>query len=79
MTRGCFGLDVHREFAQVAIWQDGLVRQAGQIAMTPEALKIFADSLQRVPAGIPGVGAGCVASSACSRQRPSRGNSGEGE
>ena len=45
MTRRCFGLDVHREFAQVAIWQDGLVRQAGQIAMTPEALKIFADSL----------------------------------
>jgi transposase len=36
---------VHREFAQVAIWQDGLVRQAGQIAMTPEALKVFADSL----------------------------------
>jgi hypothetical protein len=28
-------LDVHREFAQVAIWQDGLVRQAGQIAATP--------------------------------------------
>ena len=45
MTRRCFGLDVHREFAQVAIWQDGLVRQAGQIAMTPEALGVFADSL----------------------------------
>jgi len=36
---------VHREFAQVAIWQDGLVRQAGQIATTPEALRLFADSL----------------------------------
>ena len=45
MTRRCIGLDVHREFAQVAIWQDGLVRQAGQIAMTPEALRVFADSL----------------------------------
>jgi len=45
VTRRCFGLDVHRDFAQVAIWQDGLVRQAGQIAMTAEALKIFADSL----------------------------------
>ena len=45
MTRRCLGLDVHREFAQVAIWQDGLVRQAGQIAMTPEALRVFADSL----------------------------------
>ena len=45
MTRRCFGLDVHRDFAQVAIWQDGLVRQAGQIALTPEALRVFADSL----------------------------------
>lgn len=45
MTRRCIGLDVHRDFAQVAIWQDGLVRQAGQIAATPEALRVFADSL----------------------------------
>jgi len=45
VTRRCIGLDVHREFAQVAIWQDGLVRQAGQIATTPEALRLFADSL----------------------------------
>src|SRR4051812_13876538 len=45
MTRRCFGLDVHREFAQVAIWQDGRVRQAGQIAATPEGLRAFADSL----------------------------------
>jgi transposase len=36
---------VHREFAQVAIWQDGLVRHAGQIPTTPEALRVFADSL----------------------------------
>jgi hypothetical protein len=39
------GLDVHREFAQVAIWERGQVRQAGQIATTPEALRLFADSL----------------------------------
>ena len=45
MTRRCFGLDVHREFAQVAIWQDGVVRQAGQIVATPEGLRLFADSL----------------------------------
>src|SRR3954454_4166025 len=30
---------------QVAIWQDGLVRQAGQVPTTPEALQVFADSL----------------------------------
>jgi transposase len=40
------GLDVHREFAQIAVWEDGLVRQAGQIATTPEALRAFADSLE---------------------------------
>src|SRR6266536_5980833 len=45
VTRRCIGLDVHRDFAQVAIWQDGLVRQAGQIAMNAEALAVFADSL----------------------------------
>src|SRR3954453_10433902 len=45
VTRRCFGLDVHREFMQVAIWQDGLVRQAGQVPTTPEALQMFADSL----------------------------------
>ncbi len=43
--RRCIGLDVHREFAQVAIWESGLVRHAGQVATTPEALRLFADSL----------------------------------
>src|SRR4051794_12520305 len=45
MTRRCFGLDVHREFAQVAIWQDGRVRHAGEVPATPEGLRRFADSL----------------------------------
>ena len=45
VTRRCIGLDVHRDFAQVAIWEDGLVRQAGQIATTPESLRLFAGSL----------------------------------
>jgi transposase len=45
MGRRCIGLDVHREFAQIAVWEDGRVRQAGQIALTDEALRIFADSL----------------------------------
>jgi transposase len=45
MSRRCFGLDVHRDFAQVAIWQDGVVRQAGRFATTPEQVRAFADSL----------------------------------
>jgi transposase len=43
--RRCIGLDVHREFAEVAIWEDGVVRPAGRIATTPEALRLFAESL----------------------------------
>src|SRR5919198_1560349 len=43
--RRCIGLDVHREFAQVAVWEDGRVRHVGQISTTPEGLRIFADSL----------------------------------
>lgn len=43
--RRCIGLDVHREFAQVAIWEDGNVRHAGQVKTCDESLRVFADSL----------------------------------
>ena len=43
--RRCIGLDVHREFAQVAIWEDGVVRQDGRSQTTPEGLREFAESL----------------------------------
>jgi transposase len=43
--RRCIGLDVHRDFAQVAIWQGGQVRQAGTFATTPEGVREFAASL----------------------------------
>jgi len=40
------GLDVHREFAEVAIiGEDGVARAAGQVETTPEALRLFAQSL----------------------------------
>ena len=45
IPRRCIGLDVHREFAQVAIWCDGQVVQAGTFATTPEQVRAFADSL----------------------------------
>ncbi|HEX4035319.1 MAG TPA: transposase, partial [Solirubrobacteraceae bacterium] len=45
MKRRCFGVDVHREFAQVAVWEDGLVRQVGRVPATPEGFRLFADSL----------------------------------
>ena len=45
MERRCIGLDVHREFAQVAIWQAGQVVQAGRFATTPEQVRAFAEGL----------------------------------
>ena len=45
MGRRCIGLDVHRDFAQVAVWEDGRVRHAGQVTITGEGLGVFADSL----------------------------------
>jgi transposase len=40
------GMDVHREFAQLAVAEDGLVRDEGQIGVTPEALREWAAGLR---------------------------------
>jgi hypothetical protein len=40
------GMDVHREFAQLAVVEDGLVRDGGRIAVTPEALRSWAADLR---------------------------------
>jgi transposase len=39
------GLDVHRDFCEIAIVEGGEVRSAGRIATSPEALELFAGSL----------------------------------
>jgi hypothetical protein len=39
------GMDVHREFAQLAVVEDGLVRDEGRIGVTPEALRRCAADL----------------------------------
>jgi transposase len=41
------GLDVHRDFCEVAICEAGVVRSAGRIQTSPEALELFAGSLGR--------------------------------
>jgi transposase len=38
-------LDVHRDFCEVAICEDGAVRSAGRVPSTPEGIKVLADSL----------------------------------
>ena len=40
------GMDVHREFAQLAVVEDGLVRDEGRIGVTPEALRRWAADLR---------------------------------
>jgi transposase len=39
------GMDVHREFAQLAVVDDGIVRDEGKIGLTPEALRAWASEL----------------------------------
>src|SRR6476469_4560045 len=39
------GLDVHRDFCEVAIAEQGKVRSAGRIATRPEVIELFARSL----------------------------------
>jgi transposase len=39
------GMDVHRDWCDVAIYEDGKVRSAGRVATTPEQLQLFAQSL----------------------------------
>jgi transposase len=40
------GMDVHREFAQLAVLEDGMVRDEGRIGVTPEALRAWAAGLR---------------------------------
>ncbi len=39
------GLDVHLDFCEIAICEDGRARSAGRVASTPEALEVLAESL----------------------------------
>jgi transposase len=40
------GLDLHRDFCEVAICEDGVVRSAGRVKTTPEELEAFAATLE---------------------------------
>src|SRR5438105_534315 len=39
------GLDVHRDFCEVAIWENGGARSAGRVATSHDELELFAQSL----------------------------------
>jgi transposase len=39
------GLDVHRDFCEVAIADEAVIRSAGRVETTPDSLRLFAESL----------------------------------
>jgi hypothetical protein len=41
----CIGLDVHLEFIEIAICEEGKVFSAGRVPCTPEGIKTVAESL----------------------------------
>lgn len=45
MEGRCVGLDVHRDFCEVAVWEAGEVRRAPKVPARPEQLEQFAGQL----------------------------------
>jgi transposase len=45
MKMRAIGLDVHLDFCEVAIWENGTARSAGRIQTKPEQIELFAESL----------------------------------
>jgi transposase len=43
--RRIIGIDTHRTFGEVVIWEDGSLRHAGRIGMTRTALEGFGKEL----------------------------------
>ena len=43
----CVGLDVHLDFIEIAICEEGKVFSAGRVPSTPEGIKTLVDSLER--------------------------------
>lgn len=46
MQGRCIGMDVHREFCEVAIWEAGEISHAARVAARPEQLEEFARQLR---------------------------------
>ena len=42
------GVDLHRDFCELAICEDGVVRSAGRVKTTPEALEVLGASFERI-------------------------------
>ncbi|SEP40431.1 hypothetical protein SAMN02799625_05984 [Methylobacterium sp. UNC300MFChir4.1] len=44
--RRVIGMDLHRTFAEVVVWEDGRLRHAGRVDMTRSGLEGFARTLR---------------------------------
>jgi hypothetical protein len=56
-TGRAVGIDLHRDFCEVAICEDGVVRSAGRVRMAPEGIEALAAGLEptdRVAMGVSG-------------------------
>lgn len=40
------GMDIHRDFAQIAMVEDGFLKDAGQIGCRPQELRAWAETLR---------------------------------
>jgi hypothetical protein len=45
--RRVIGMDIHRTFAEVVVWEDGRLRHHGRVDMTRSGLEGFGRSLRR--------------------------------
>ncbi len=45
-VRPAIGVDLHRDFCEIAICEDGVVRSAGRVKTTAEALELLGASLE---------------------------------
>ena len=46
MVRRVIGMDIHRTFAEVVVWEDGRLIRLGRVDMTRTALEGFGKSLR---------------------------------
>ena len=44
--RRVIGIDIHRTFGEVVIWENGVLRRAGRVDMTRTALEGFGKTLE---------------------------------
>ena len=49
--RRVIGIDIHRTFGEVVIWENGLTRHEGRIEMTRTALEGFGRQLKKTDEG----------------------------